>query len=134
MAFASVLTINAQNVKCPVSGDWHNLALGGDWGESALFISSNRTTDNAYFPKRPSNGCLSYADIYFEKEVAYNLIYNKTLAENTYEFTLEYKVGKQIRKGKVQIKKSGDNLIVSGMDVATKKMPIHGKKYEKNQF
>lgn len=135
MAMACLITVSAQNQKCPISGDYNNLQLGGDWGESSLFISADKKVgNNSHMSKRMSNGNIYMADVYFEKEKNYNIVYNKTTAADTYEFTVEYYVGKQLRTGKLQIKKSGDELILTGLDPATKKLPFHGKTYQKNQM
>ena len=135
MAMVCLMTANAQNPKCPISGDYNNLQLGGEWGESSLFISADKKMGiTSSMPKRMSNGNIYMADVYFEKEKNYNLVYNKTTSDNTYEFTVEYFVGKQLRTGKLQIKKSGDGLILTGLDPATKKQPFHGKTYQKNQM
>lgn len=135
MTMACLITVSAQNQKCPISGDYNNLQLGGDWGESSLFISADKKVgNNSHMSKRMSNGNIYMADVYFEKEKNYNIVYNKTTAADTYEFTVEYYVGKQLRTGKLQIKKSGDELILTGLDPATKKLPFHGKTYQKNQM
>ena len=135
MAVFCLMTVSAQSVKCPLSGDWNNTQLNDVWGESALFISPDKKVgNNSNMTKRLSNGDIYMADVYFEKEKHYNLVYVKTIYDNTYEFTIEYYVGKQLRTGKLQIKKSGDNLILTGMDPATKKLPFHGKTYQKNQM
>ena len=135
MAVFCLMTVSAQSVKCPLSGDWNNTQLNDVWGESALFISPDKKVgNNSNMSKRLSNGDIYMADVYFEKEKHYNLVYVKTIYDNTYEFTIEYYVGKQLRTGKLQIKKSGDNLILTGMDPATKKLPFHGKTYQKNQM
>ena len=135
MAVFCLMTVSAQSVKCPLSGDWNNTQLNDVWGESALFISPDKKVgNNSNMSKRLSNGDIYMADVYFEKEKHYNLVYVKTISDNIYEFTIEYYVGKQLRTGKLQIKKSGDNLILTGMDPATKKLPFHGKTYQKNQM
>ncbi len=135
MAMACLMTVSAQNQECPIFGDYNNLQLGGDWGESSLFISADkRVGNNSHMSKRMSNGNIYMADVYFEKEKNYNLVYSKQLEADTYEFVVEYYVGKQLRTGKLQIKKSGDELVLTGLDPATKKLPFHGKKYQKNQM
>ena len=135
MAMFCLMTVSAQNQKCPISGDYNNLQLGGEWGEFSLFISADKKVgNNSHMSKRMSNGNIYMADVYFEKEKNYNLVYNKTTADNTYELTVEYFVGKQLRTGKLQIKKSGDELILTGLDPVTKKQPFHGKTYQKNQM
>ena len=135
MAVFCLMTVSAQSVKCPLSGDWNNLQLGGEWGESALFLSPDKKVGvNSNMSKRLSNGDIYMADIYFEREKHYNLVFVKTVSDNTYEFTVEYYVGKQLRTGKLQIKKNGTDLILTGMDPATKKLPFHGKTYQKNQM
>ena len=135
MAMVCLMTASAQNQKCPISGCYNNLQLGGDWGESSLCLSADKEMGyTSSMPKRMGNGSIDIADIYFEKEKKYNLVYSKTTAANTYEFTVEYYVGKQLRTGKLQIKKSGDALILTGLDPATKKLPFHGKAYQKNQM
>ena len=135
MAVFCLMTVSAQSVKCPLSGDWNNTQLNDVWGESALFISPDKKVgNNSNMSKRLSNGDIYMADVYFEQEKHYNLVYVKTISDNIYEFTIEYYVGKQLRTGKLQIKKSGDNLILTGMDPATKKLPFHGKTYQKNQM
>ena len=135
MAVFCLMTVSAQSVKCPLSGDWNNTHLNDVWGESALFISPDKKVgNNSSMSKRLSNGDIYMADVYFEQEKHYNLVYVKTISDNIYEFTIEYYVGKLLRTGKLQIKKSGDNLILTGMDPATKKLPFHGKTYQKNQM
>lgn len=135
MAMACLMTVSAQNQKCPISGDYNNLQLGGDWGESSLYISADKKVgNNSHMSKRMSNGNIYMSDVYFEKEKNYNLVYSKQLEADTYEFVVEYYVGKQLRTGRLQIKKSGDDLILTGLDPATKKLPFNGKKYQKNQM
>ena len=135
MAVFCLMTVNAQSVKCPLSGDWYVPQLGGEWGESSVFISPDKKVgNNSNMSKRQSNGDIYMADVYFEREKHYNLVFVKTVSDNTYEFTVEYYVGKQLRTGKLQIKKNGDNLILTGIDPATKKLPFHGKTYQKNQM
>ena len=134
MAIVCLMTVNAQNQKCPISGDYNNLQLGGEWGESSLYISADKKIgNNSYMKKRASNGCIDMSDVYFERGKNYNLVYSKQLAADTYEFIVEYYVGKQLRTGKLQIKKVGDELVLTGLDPAMKKQPFHGKKYQKNQ-
>ena len=135
MAIVCLATVNAQNQKCPISGDYNNLQLGGEWGESSLYISADKKQGiTSSMPKRMSNGSIYMSDVYFEKEKNYNLVYSKPLGTDTYEFVVEYYVGKQLKTGKLQIKKSGSDLILTGLDPVTKKLPFSGKTYKKNQM
>lgn len=125
------MTANAQSEKCPLTGGWYNLSIGGNWGEAGLYLFAEKIVGkNPFMEKKPSNGYISVSDVYFENEKNYNLVYDKTTALNTYEFTVQYFVGKQLRTGKLQLKKNGTKLTITGLDPNMKKQPIHGKIFE----
>lgn len=131
--FFMVITISAQDSKCPLTGYWYNLSIGGDWGEASItLIADKKVGQNPHMNKIPSNGYINLADVYFEKEKIYNLIYSKTISENTYEFIVQYYVGKQLKSGQLQLKRAGTKLSVIGIDPTTKKQPIHGKLFERS--
>ena len=132
--FSLGMTANAQSEKCPLTGGWVNFAIGGDWGEAAIWLfPEKKVGQNPYMKNRPGNGYISMSDVCFENEKNYNLIYNKTTASDTYEFTVQYYVGKQLRTGKIQLKKVGTKLTITGLDPNMKKQPIQGKTFEKTQ-
>lgn len=132
--FSLGMTASAQSEKCPLTGGWVNFAVGGDWGEAAIWLfAEKKVGQNPYMKNRSVNGYISMSDVYFENEKNYNLVYNKTTALNTYEFTAQYFVGKQLRTGKIQLKKIGTKLTIIGLDPNMKKQPIHGKTFEETQ-
>jgi hypothetical protein len=63
----------------------------------------------------------------FEREWNYNLVFNRTVNSNTYEFTVQRIVGKQLKTGKLQIRRNGDSITMTGLDAWTKQQPFHGK-------
>lgn len=131
--FCMVITISAQDAKCPLTGYWHNLSIGGNWGEASItLIADKKVGQNPYMSKIASNGYINLTDVNFEKEKIYNLTYSKTISENTYEFIVQYYVGKQLKSGQLQLKRTGTKLSVIGIDPTTKKQPIHGKLFEKS--
>ena len=77
--------------------------------------------------KRVSNGAIDMTDDAFVREWNYNLVFNRTISPSTYEFTLQRMVGKQLKQGKLQIRKSGDNITFTGLDAWAKQQPFHGK-------
>lgn len=132
--FCMVITISAQDAKCPLTGYWYNLSIGGNWGEASITLIADKIVgQNPHMSKIPSNGYINLTDIYFEKEKIYNLVYSKTTSENTYEFIVQYYVGKQLKSGQLQLKRTGTKLSVIGIDPTTKKQPVHGKLFEKSQ-
>ena len=137
MVFLTVLmllgahTLFAQQTRCPLTGTWANLKLGGNWGEASITLFAvKKIGQNPFKQKLASNGYIDVTDIYFEEGIIYNLVYEKTLAPNTYQFATTYTVGRQARSGKLQIKKNGRQIIVTGIDALTKKQPIHGKVFQ----
>ena len=129
----SVLSLhaNAQNEKCSLDGYWYVNQLGGNWGEASCTIFADKKVgQNPHMAKRPSNGYISIADVYFENERIYNLVFSKTLTAGTYEFTVQYFIGKQLKTGRLQIKTIGNKIAISALDPVTKKQPIHGKIFE----
>lgn len=124
------LNASAQNEKCPISGSWYVEQLGGNWGEaSCTIIADKKAGQNPYMEKRASNGYISFADVNFENEKVFNLVYVKTTAPDTYEFTTQYFMGKQLKTGKLQIKVVGSKIAITALDPVTKKQPIHGKTF-----
>lgn len=128
--FVLSLNASAQNEKCPISGQWWYERLGGNWGEAGCYIFADKKVgQNTYMEKRASNGYIDISDVYFEKGRNYNLVYVKTTAPDTYEFSTQYFIGKQLKNGKLQIKVVGSKIAITALDPVTKKQPIHGKTF-----
>jgi len=112
---------------CPLVGDWYG-TLGNGWGETTVFLQADKKTGvNSKMAKRLSNGSIDMADDEFIRERNYNLVFNRTLSADTYEFTVQRMEGKQLKSGKLQIKRSGDSITMTGLDAWTKQQPFHGK-------
>ena len=82
---------------------------------------------NSKMSKRQSNGAIDMTDDAFIREWNYNLVFNRTVSDNVYEFTVQRMVGKQLKSGKLQIRRNGDKITMTGMDAWTKQQPFHGK-------
>lgn len=117
----------AAETACPLIGDWYGV-LGGGWGETTVFLQADcKTGVNSKMGKRKSNGSIDMTDDAFEREWNYNLVFNRTVNSNTYEFTVQRIVGKQLKTGKLQIRRNGDSITMTGLDAWTKQQPFHGK-------
>lgn len=65
MMFCMMLTVSAQNEKCPLTGDWYNLSMGGKWGEASITLFVDKKVgQNPFMAKRAINGYISMADVY----------------------------------------------------------------------
>lgn len=112
---------------CPLVGDWYG-TLGNGWGETTVFIQADKKVGvNPNMSKRQSNGAIDMTDDAFIQERNYNLVFVRTVNDNTYEFTVQRMVGKQLKSGKMQIKRNGDNISMTGLDAWAKQQPFHGK-------
>ena len=112
---------------CPLVGNWYGV-LGNGWGETTVFLQADKKVGvNPKMAKRQSNGAIDMTDDEFVREWNYNLVFNRTLGTNTYEFTVQRMVGKQLKSGKLQIKRNGNGITMTGLDAWTKQQPFHGK-------
>lgn len=126
-AASAATTASATPTACPLTGDWYGI-LGNGWGETTVFLQADcKTGVNSKMAKRQSNGAIDMTDDAFESEWNYNLVFNRTVSENTYEFTVQRMVGKQLKSGKLQVKRNGDRITMTGLDAWTKQQPFHGK-------
>lgn len=126
-AASAATTASATPTTCPLTGDWYGI-LGNGWGETTVFLQADcKTGVNSKMAKRQSNGAIDMTDDAFESEWNYNLVFNRTVSENTYEFTVQRMVGKQLKSGKLQVKRNGDRITMTGLDAWTKQQPFHGK-------
>ena len=126
-ATASTATAAPAETTCPLEGNWYGV-LGNGWGETTVFLQADKKAGvNSKMAKRLSNGAIDMTDDAFVREWNYNLVFNRTISPSTYEFTLQRMVGKQLKQGKLQIRKSGDNITFTGLDAWAKQQPFHGK-------
>lgn len=131
MLIGNVQTILGQQVKCPLIGHWDNIQLGGNWGEAYIdLFPQKKVGQNPSMNKLASNGYIDISDVYFESGINYNLVYEKETASNTYQFAVQFNENNQVRRGKIQIKKNGNKVVITGIDPIMKKQPIHGKFFE----
>lgn len=120
-------TVPAAETTCPLVGDWYG-TLGNGWGETTVYLQADKKTGvNPKMAKRLSNGSINMTDEEFVREWNYNLVFDRTVSENTYEFTVQRMVGKQLKSGKLQIKRNSDSITMTGLDAWTKQQPFHGK-------
>ncbi|MBQ7470827.1 MAG: SH3 domain-containing protein [Prevotella sp.] len=132
---SSAAATTAQPEKCPLKGDWAGWIGKNGWGEIAVFITPEKKADLFYeLPKVQGNGSINYSDEFFESGGGCVLIFNRSLGNNAYEFTVQKKEGKQIKSGKLQIKKLGNKLQLTGLDAWTKQQPYHGVEVNANQI
>lgn len=126
-ATASTATAAPAETTCPLEGNWYGV-LGNGWGETTVFLQADKKAGvNSKMANRLSNGAIDMTDDAFVREWNYNLVFNRTISPSTYEFTLQRMVGKQLKQGKLQIRKSGDNITFTGLDAWAKQQPFHGK-------
>ena len=116
---------------CPLVGNWYGTLGNGDgsgWGETTVFLQAGKKVGvNPKMAKRQSNGAIDMTDEAYVREWNYNLVFNRTVSDNVYEFTVQRQVGKQLKSGKVQIRCNGDNITMTGLDAWTRQQPFHGK-------
>ena len=121
-------------VDCPLTGDWHGYLGSGGWGECALFLQAKKQVGmTSGMAKQAGHGNLSLTDEEFVRERKYNLLFVRPTDSNTFEFTVQLMAGKQLKQGKLQIKRSGSTLTMTGLDAWARQQPFHGKTMEKNQ-
>ena len=112
---------------CPLVGNWYG-ELGNGWGETTVFLLADKKTGvNPKMTQRQSNGAIDMTDDAFVREWNYNLVFVRTIGDNTYEFTVQRMVGKQLKSGTLQIKRNGGSITMTGLDAWTKQQPFHGK-------
>jgi hypothetical protein len=117
----------AAETTCPLVGDWYGI-LNDGWGETTVFLQADKKVGvNSKMSKRQSNGAIDMTDDAFIREWNSNLVFNRTVSDNVYEFTVQRMVGKQLKSGKLQIRRNGDKITMTGMDAWTKQQPFHGK-------
>ena len=68
----------------------------------------------------------------FVKERKYNLVFTRSSNSDTFEFTVQLMVGKQLKQGKMQLKRDGNKITLIGLDAWAKQQPFHGKTMEKS--
>ena len=126
-----VQSANAQQMKCPLVGEWFTLSINEFYGEGNIKLEAVKKVGlNPYRDKISSNGYIDITDVYFEGGINYNLVYEKTIDANIYQFSTSYRDGKVMRTGTIQLKKSGTYVVVYGVDNLTKKQPIHGVRFQ----
>lgn len=133
-ASSSAAATTAQPEKCPLNGDWSGWIGKNGWGEIALFITSNKKNDLYHeLPKIQGNGSIYYSDEFFESGGGCVLVFNRSLGNNAYEFTVKKKEGKQVKSGKVKISISGGKASIFGLDAWAKQLPFHNVTLNPNQ-
>ena len=119
-----------QETVCPLVGFWSGMP-GGGWAELAVGIRADKKKGNDYqMPNLACNGSISMTDEDFIKEKNFSLIFNRTISADCYEFTVIQMLGKQQKSGKVQIKRVGSKIVITGLDAWTKQQPFHNKTIE----
>lgn len=128
---ATAATAAPVETTCPLVGSWYGWLGNGDgsgWGETTVFLMADKKAGvNPKMAQRQSNGAIDMGDEAFVREWNYNLVFVRTIADNTYEFTVQRMVGKQLKSGKLQIKRNGDSITMTGLDAWAKQQPFHGK-------
>lgn len=117
---------------CPITGDWCGYLGNKGWGECAVYLQAEKKLGmTAGMSKQAGHGNIFMTDEEFVNERKYNLVLLRTIDSNTCEFTVQLKVGKQLKQGKMQIKRNGDKILMTGLDAWTKQQPFHGKTIDK---
>ena len=132
---ASSSAATAQPEKCPLNGAWNGWIGKNGWGEIGLYITSEKKADLHHeLPKVQGNGSISYADEFFERESGCVLVFNRSLGNDAYEFTVKKKQGNQVKSGTVKISISDGKASIFGLDAWSKQLPFHGVTLNPNQM